>query len=188
MSAQPKLPLRVVAAVTIKRIRLIDASVRARISSMAKAGSLEIDYAWSASATSRDKDGTFRVVPYMEARVSRKEAKTSVVTVKAAFEITYGLPKGFAVTRRELEDFAETNGVFNAWPYWREFIQNMFARMDLPQPALPLYRVSQPDKGKAKDDSKGKSSVPASAPARAEKVTRSGAAIGAGGRGVKAER
>ena len=170
MSAQPKLPLRLVAAVTIKRIRLIDASVRAKISSTEKAGPLEIDYAWSASATGRDKDGTFRIVPYMEARVSRKGAKTSVVTVKAAFELTYGLPKGFAVTRRELEDFAETNGVFNAWPYWREFIQNMFARMDLRQPTLPLYRVAAPSKDKAKEDSKGKSPAPTSASARAERT------------------
>jgi len=42
--------------------------------------------------------------------------------------------------------FAETNGLYNAWPYWREFVQNTAARMSLPGLTVPVLRLgrSQP--------------------------------------------
>ena len=39
-----------------------------------------------------------------------------------------------------LRAFAETNGVFNAWPYWREFAQSMAARMGIPRLVIPVFR------------------------------------------------
>ena len=160
MSTEVKPPLRVIEAVKIKRIRLVEASVKTKIRSTKEAPPLDINYVWFAQVKGRDKDGSFRIQPTMEVRVSpRGTKKNPVIIVRVAFELTYGLPKGFAVTRRELDAFAQTNGVFNAWPYWRELIQNMFARMDLPQPALPLYRIPKPAEGKAKENSKKKSSA-----------------------------
>jgi len=37
--------------------------------------------------------------------------------------------------------FARTNGIYNAWPYWREFVQNMIARMNLPPLVIPVFRL-----------------------------------------------
>jgi hypothetical protein len=72
-------------------------------------------------------------------------------SVKAAFEIRYKLPEGLVAESKEFEDFAKVNGLFNAWPYFREFIQNIFSRMNFPLVMLPLLRVdpspsNQPDK------------------------------------------
>lgn len=45
------------------------------------------------------------------------------------------------LTDKDCETFAETNGVYNAWPYVREFIQSISVRMLLPSlillPTLP---------------------------------------------------
>jgi hypothetical protein len=54
--------------------------------------------------------------------------------------------------------FANTSGVFHAWSYWREFVQNMSVRMGLPPVVLPLFRIvpvppatlNPPKKAKAK--------------------------------------
>ena len=39
--------------------------------------------------------------------------------------------------------FAGTTGVFNAWPYWREFAQNITSRMGLPPVTVPPFRFGQ---------------------------------------------
>jgi hypothetical protein len=150
----------VISAVQLQGIRLVEADVKTKIRSAKDAGPLEISYAWVAHATDHGKNGTFRVHPIMEVRVSPRGSKAQpAVVVKVGFELTYSLPKSFSATQQELEAFAQTNGVFNAWPYWREFVQNMFARMNLPQPALPLYRLSDAKAPRtqtpAKDASKG---------------------------------
>jgi hypothetical protein len=41
----------------------------------------------------------------------------------------------------DVRAFAEYNSTFNAWPYWREFVQSMCARMGLPQVVVPVLPV-----------------------------------------------
>jgi len=53
-----------------------------------------------------------------------------------------GAPEG-AELQRYLDAFARVNGVFNIWPYFRELIQSLSARMSLPPIVVPVYRVSK---------------------------------------------
>ena len=39
-----------------------------------------------------------------------------------------------------IEAFANTDAVYHAWPYWREFVQSSMARMGLPPIMIPLFR------------------------------------------------
>ena len=48
------------------------------------------------------------------------------------------------INDEHLHAFSATNGVFNAWPYWREFVQNTTARMGLPTPVIvPVFRLGE---------------------------------------------
>jgi len=67
-----------------------------------------------------------------------------VVTISATFELVYALSGELTPTEEVLEEFARVNGVYNAWPYWREFIQNAASRMNLPPLVLPVFRVQKP--------------------------------------------
>jgi hypothetical protein len=69
---------------------------------------------------------------------------TVYASVKASFEIRYKLPEGLVTESKEFENFAKVNGLFNAWPYLREFVQNVFGRMNFPLIVLPLLRVGPP--------------------------------------------
>ena len=42
-----------------------------------------------------------------------------------------------------LELFAQANGTFNLWPYWREFVQSTSTRMGLPALTVPSYRIEE---------------------------------------------
>jgi preprotein translocase subunit SecB len=52
------------------------------------------------------------------------------VTIKATIELAYSLTAEFE--ENELDCFARVNGIYHAWPYWREFVQNSTTRAGLP--------------------------------------------------------
>jgi hypothetical protein len=59
----------------------------------------------------------------------------------AVFELHYTIP-AVEFSEATLNQFAENNGAFNAWPYCREFVQQASVRAGLPAIALPVFRVS----------------------------------------------
>lgn len=65
-----------------------------------------------------------------------------IVFVKAKFELTYDLSRT-DLPQDALERFAKINGIYNAWPYWREFVQNCTTRMALPPLIMPLIAADK---------------------------------------------
>ncbi len=66
----------------------------------------------------------------------------SVLSVSATFVLVYTLDSFEGISERDLEAFSVTNGVFNAWPYWREFVQSTTSRMGIPGSiTMPVYRI-----------------------------------------------
>jgi preprotein translocase subunit SecB len=77
----------------------------------------------------------------LQARETGKRDAKPAFRVDVSFELVYKIPPDLHPSGAELRAFAETNAVFNAWPYWREFVQSMTARTNLPPLTLPLFRV-----------------------------------------------
>jgi hypothetical protein len=46
----------------------------------------------------------------------------------------------------QMDAFIHTNAVHNAWPYWREFAQNLTVRAGLPPLTLPLLKLRKAPK------------------------------------------
>jgi hypothetical protein len=62
--------------------------------------------------------------------------------VECAFDLDYELAdKSFQPSPESVTAFKDGNAVFNCWPYTREFVHNMAARMGLELPPLPLLRI-----------------------------------------------
>ncbi len=157
MSEKIKQISRLIAAAQIEDIRLVEASVRSTIRSPKDIGPVDFRIRPNASVKERHKDGTLFVLAVIEARlVPPGKGGDPAVSVKAEFELRYRLPKGLKASRRELNTFAEVNGIFNVWPYWREFIQSMVARMNLPPLILPLFRLAGRTKAIRREATKAK--------------------------------
>ena len=45
------------------------------------------------------------------------------------------------VKSTDIHAFSDFNATFNAWPYWREFVQSMTGRMGLPTVIIPVLPV-----------------------------------------------
>jgi hypothetical protein len=60
--------------------------------------------------------------------------------IQADMLLLYHIENFEDLTNDHFKHFADKNAVFNAWPYWREFVQSATARMELPTLTLPTYR------------------------------------------------
>ncbi len=135
---------RLIAEVEIEDVRLVEATAETKVRSPADTGAVDLLVNRAAEISERQDNGTFFVVAKMRTQLVPEQAQEEpLVSIETSFEIRYGLPEGFHVDPQTLTTFAETNGVYNAWPYWREFVQSMFARMGLPPVVLPVLRVRE---------------------------------------------
>ena len=73
-------------------------------------------------------------------RENDKDQEETLLTVKATFVLVYSAESFDGLNDENFEAFASTNGIDNAWPYWREFVQNTTARMGARPVTIPVFR------------------------------------------------
>jgi hypothetical protein len=150
---------RLIAGAGIGGVRLVEASakVRFRESDEVPAGSkVSVSTGTQVKEAPRE-DGTFFVLAMADVKLLKPEVKGEpFLAVKAVFEVTYRLPEGLKASREELEAFAAVNGVFNAWPYFREYVQTTTARMNVTPIVLPLFKLPKPSKQQKQISRKGR--------------------------------
>src|ERR1035438_9475279 len=89
------------------------------------------------------EDGLLRIqVEFHVHGESSAEPPARLVLVECAFDLDYELDdKSFQPSLESVTAFKDGNAVFNCWPYTREFVQNIAARMGLDLPPLPFLRI-----------------------------------------------
>ena len=65
--------------------------------------------------------------------------EAAVVEIMATFLATYTLPDAQTYPADALRHFADLNGTYNAWPYWRELVQSMTGRAGMPGVTVPVF-------------------------------------------------
>jgi len=81
----------------------------------------------------------FHFDAYIENRTSEP-----VILIDASFLVSYRIENFEGLSKKGFERFANLNGIYNAWPYWREFVQNTIVRMGLPSLSIPVFRIVEP--------------------------------------------
>lgn len=142
---------RLIAKIEIEEVALLGASVKRSIRS-ADETEARIQLNKRASLLERSDDGRFYVQAEIEFSIEASGSEQPAVSIHTAFELTYRHPSDLEVTSQVLQEFAEINGVFNVWPYWREFIQSTMARMNLPVITIPVFRLAPPSDVPTKRD------------------------------------
>ena len=135
---------RLIAEVEIEGVRLVEVTAETKVRSPADTGAVDLLVNRTAGISERQDNGTFFVVAKIGTQLVPEHAKEDpLVSIETSFELQYSLPEKFHTDPETLTTFAETNGLYNAWPYWREFVQSTFARMGLPPVVLPLLRARE---------------------------------------------
>src|SRR5689334_99359 len=69
--------------------------------------------------------------------------------IRAIFSLAYEVKNLDSLADEDLQAFAETSGVANAWPFWRELVYSTMSRMGLPPLTLPTLRLLSNDEQSA---------------------------------------
>lgn len=132
-----------IAVVHLMNVRLVNCSAKAGIRLADVTDEMGPEFSHSAKAVQGSEPGVFYVLSGLRVRVVSESSEVSHAELNVQFELEYRVPSDFKPTRSEISAFARVNGVFNAWPYFREFVQSTSQKMDLPVIILPVYRVPQ---------------------------------------------
>lgn len=110
------------------------------------AGRMAFDITRSCRAEpSNDKDALGVVVRFVlyafgEGEEQQKK-KNAFLTIDATFFLLYSIRSLEGLGDKALASFADLNGTYNAWPYWRELVQSITSRMDLPPLTIPVFKL-----------------------------------------------
>jgi hypothetical protein len=126
--------------VQLKDVRLLNSKCEQTPGATSGKKAYDIDY--STKVQIDRKNGyvvviaTFHFEAFIESKVSQP-----VILIDTSFLLLYRLEDFEGLTQKGFERFANLNGIYNAWPYWREFVQNTIVRMGLPSLSLPVFRI-----------------------------------------------
>lgn len=128
----------------MKNIFLLESSLRRAEQHVAEHGEIECTFEFGTRLRSFDK-AHFLVDATLLAAMVAPGSSSEIVNLRATFRLEYSLSE--PRPREKLEAFAKMNTPFNVWPYWREYLHNLLARMDVPPIVLPVYRYGAVRKG-----------------------------------------
>ncbi|MBU1155240.1 MAG: hypothetical protein KJ921_05290 [Proteobacteria bacterium] len=70
--------------------------------------------------------------------INGPENSEELFILEATFKLTYKLSNRKNITKNDVASFGILNGPYNAWSYWREYLQNTMLRAGLPPTTLDL--------------------------------------------------
>lgn len=130
----------------IRGIRLTEASISSRIRTTAEVPDDAVaDISRNATLSGPMEQGNLYVLAEMAVHIvpdGGTGKDDPFVGVRAVYELHYLLPAEAELLPADLQLFAELNGTYNAYPYFREFVQSAFCRLNLPAFTLPLLKAS----------------------------------------------
>jgi preprotein translocase subunit SecB len=92
----------------------------------------------------REAGRIFVVAKFSLKTFLEKEKNDPFATIDASFLLVYNAKNISEMPDEYFDSFGKTNGIYNAWPYWREFVQNATTRMGLPSLTMPVFRIVKP--------------------------------------------
>jgi hypothetical protein len=133
--------LSVAARIQIQSIRLVETSAKQSLAKDRLPTTMNMMVQASSEVDTKRHTLFVRVKFGLLGRYEESDTGEAPLHIKAEFLIVYNLTTAEGLTQENYEAFAELNGVHNGWPYWREYVQSVSARMGFPPIAIPVYRV-----------------------------------------------
>jgi len=103
-----------------------------------------VEFAHQVESSADEANKTLRVIVTFKMtgyRITKKSKRPSV-TIGCKLLLKYKITSLEGLGEDNFTQFARFNGIYNAWPYWREFVQSMIARMGLPPLVVPVFQLS----------------------------------------------
>jgi len=126
----------------IEDIRILES--HCRLNGDAARGEHEVEFAHQVESSANAATDTVCVIATFKMtgyRITKKVRRPSV-TIECKLMLKYKLTSLEGLGADNFAQFARLNGIYNAWPYWREFVQSTIARMGLPPLVVPVFQLA----------------------------------------------
>jgi hypothetical protein len=77
---------------------------------------------------------------FAAANAEGHEPSSERLELEATYLLVYALQTAAQHPEDALQHFAELNGAYNVWPYWRELVQTVAGRVGLAAIVVPVFR------------------------------------------------
>lgn len=69
------------------------------------------------------------------------DAEAICFEIEATILLAYDIPNGESFPDESVAAFSSTNAIYNAWPYWREYVHASVRRAEYPPLIVPVLRI-----------------------------------------------
>ncbi len=128
--------------VQLKDVRLIEFGCNQKQGASRGKKAYNMDYSTEA-AVNKESGHVLVIAKFHFEAFGEGQPQKNVLKANATFALTYTIENFEGLTDKGFKQFADLNGIYNAWPYWREFMQNTISRLGLPPLVIPVFRIVQ---------------------------------------------
>jgi len=133
---------RVAKKAVLEEIYLVYAKVsRDPLNIAPEALSLEPKCSTKIVLTDKDNNILSVLCNFVLSAFNRKSPDKIFMSIEASFCASYVLKPIEEFNPDDIGHFSKINPVYNAWPFWREFVQSMTTRMGFPALTIPLLKI-----------------------------------------------
>lgn len=134
--------------VKLAAVTLCSTDLESRVDPLSPPTELQLDHGYRARYEVRPAapehiyvfiDLKFEAVPGQE---SEAPSAKPTLALTATYLALYELPAAAERDENALQYFAQLNGTYNIWPYWRELVQTVTGRVGLASYVVPVLRLS----------------------------------------------
>ena len=129
----------VASRVRINRIRL--RCCRATADLPSPGTPLRIEFGFNGETTADHESNKIGVRAFLMVRANSadgSESRSLAFQLEAEFLLDYTINSFDGITEEELDAFGKMNGIYNVWPYWRQYVQTTTVSMGFPVLTLPF--------------------------------------------------
>lgn len=129
--------------VELRTINLKQASVTSNVDPYAEA-TPELVYSQAYRSTYEipaDRSDNINVVVELRLRAEPPDTDIETVELNASFLLTYNVTDAHSKDGAALAAFAELNGPYHVWPYWRELVSTVTGRIGLSPFFVPVLKL-----------------------------------------------
>jgi preprotein translocase subunit SecB len=139
----PDIDIRAVSRVTqhlnLEEIYLLEAKIESDSTTRSPKGA-ELDYKFDTEIMSNENNILSIKCTFMVMAHRKQVPEKSLMRIEATFVLQYSFEDDKKLSTDDIDIFAKINPLYNAWPYWREFVQNLTSKMGFPALTIPILR------------------------------------------------
>jgi preprotein translocase subunit SecB len=125
--------------VELKNIFLLDAKIASDPSTRSPRGA-SLKYNFDTEIIKREEDNLLIVCNFTVSAFRKDNPDNVIMNIEAKFALEYSIQDPKKLKTNDIDDFIKISPLDTAWPYWREFVQNLTSRMGFPALIIPILK------------------------------------------------